>query len=69
MPELYQLASIVLAVPAMQVSVERAFSSLKFILAPQRSNISEDTLEDMTVCCNMPYMEDCLTFPFLCVCD
>lgn len=45
-PELYKLAMIVLSVPATQVSVERLFSGLKFILSPLRTNIKEDILED-----------------------
>lgn len=35
-PELYQLAMVVLTIPATQVSVERLFSALRFILRPQR---------------------------------
>ncbi|EFN68823.1 Zinc finger BED domain-containing protein 4 [Camponotus floridanus] len=45
-PELYKLAMVVLAVPATQVSVERLFSGLKFILSPLRTNIDEAILED-----------------------
>lgn len=45
-PELYKLAMIVLSVPATQVSVERLFSGLKFILSPLRTNTKEDILED-----------------------
>lgn len=45
-PELYKLAMVVLAVPATQVSVERLFSGLKFILSPLRTNINEAILED-----------------------
>lgn len=45
-PELYKLAMIVLSVPATQVSVERLFSGLKFILSPLRTNIKENILED-----------------------
>ena len=46
-PILNQLALILLAVPATQVSVERAFSSLKFILSPQRSRMDESLLENV----------------------
>ncbi|KAM7280968.1 zinc finger BED domain-containing protein 4-like [Ixodes scapularis] len=46
-PELYEVASVVLAVPATQVTVERAFSSLKFVLSPQRANLSEETLNSI----------------------
>lgn len=44
--ELYKLAITVLAVPATQVSVERLFSGLKFILSSLRTNIDERTLEN-----------------------
>lgn len=44
--ELYKLATVVLSVPATQVSVERLFSGLKFILSPLRININENILED-----------------------
>lgn len=36
----------VLSVPATQVSVERLFSGLKFILSPLRTNINEHILEN-----------------------
>jgi len=45
-PEIYQLAQIVFSVPATQVSVERLFSGLKFILSPYRCNITPEHLED-----------------------
>lgn len=45
-PELYRLAFVVFSVPATQVSVERLFSGLKFILSPYRSNIGSKNLED-----------------------
>lgn len=45
-PELYKLAMTVLSVPATQVSVERLFSGLKFVLSPLRTNIKENILED-----------------------
>ncbi|XP_018406377.1 PREDICTED: zinc finger BED domain-containing protein 4-like, partial [Cyphomyrmex costatus] len=45
-PELYKLARVTLAVPATQVSVERLFSGLKFILSPLRTNVNEEILED-----------------------
>lgn len=44
---LYQLANIVLAVPATQVTVERSFSTLKFVLSTLRSAIEPDLLEDI----------------------
>ena len=46
-PELYELVTIVHAVSATQVSVERSFSSLKFILSLQRSNITDQELENV----------------------
>ena len=46
-PVLFHLSQIVLSVPATQVSVERLFSSLKFILSPQRSQMSETLLNDI----------------------
>ncbi|XP_040360142.1 uncharacterized protein LOC121048176 [Ixodes scapularis] len=46
-PELYSLAKVALGVPATQVSVERAFSALKFILSDQRSCLSLSTLDDV----------------------
>ena len=46
-PLLYALSKVALAVLATQVSVERLFSSLKFILSVQRSQLSEDLLNDI----------------------
>lgn len=46
-PQLFQLARVALAVPATQVSVERAFSGLKYILSPQRGRLSPNTLDDI----------------------
>ncbi|XP_060860443.1 uncharacterized protein LOC132937895 [Metopolophium dirhodum] len=48
-PELYILAKIVFAVPSTQVSVERLFSGLKFILSPYRSNITSKNLENQLI--------------------
>ncbi|XP_065320584.1 zinc finger BED domain-containing protein 4-like [Gordionus sp. m RMFG-2023] len=45
MPELYKLAITVLAVSVTQVSVERAFSSLKFILSAQRTKLNPEILK------------------------
>lgn len=44
-PELYDLAMIVLAIPATQVTVERLFSALRFILRPQRFNLSSENID------------------------
>ncbi len=48
-PILFRLAKVVLAVPATQVSVERLFSSLKFVLSPQRSQLAENVLNNVLV--------------------
>jgi hypothetical protein len=48
-PVLFQLSQIVLSVPATQVSVERLFSSLKFILSSQRSQMSEELLNNVLI--------------------
>ncbi|KAF0722198.1 zinc finger BED domain-containing protein RICESLEEPER 1-like isoform X1 [Aphis craccivora] len=45
-PELFELSNIVFSVPASQVSVERLFSGLKFVLSPSRCNISAKNLEN-----------------------
>ncbi|EFX66924.1 hypothetical protein DAPPUDRAFT_331567 [Daphnia pulex] len=47
--QLYVLAKVALAVPCTQVSVERLFSGLKFILSVYRSNLTESILEDILV--------------------
>jgi hAT family C-terminal dimerisation region len=49
MPELYKLAQTVLAVPATQVSVERLFSGMKFILSHLRASMNSDILEDILI--------------------
>lgn len=46
-PLLYEAAQVVLAVPATQVSVERAFSALKFVLSPQRVHLTEQSLRNI----------------------
>ncbi|KAE8742106.1 hypothetical protein FOCC_FOCC012380 [Frankliniella occidentalis] len=46
-PELYEMAMIVLAIPATQVSVERLFSALRFILRPQRFKLAGDRVDDI----------------------
>lgn len=45
--ELYELSLITNSVPITQVSVERAFSSLAFILSPLRNSLAQDTLENI----------------------
>lgn len=49
MPELYEIAQTVLAVPATQVSVERLFSGMKFILSHLRASMNSDILEDILI--------------------
>lgn len=46
-PLLNKLANIVFAVPASQVSVERAFSILKFILSDYRTRLNPDLLQEI----------------------
>ena len=46
-PQLYLLTNVIYGAPATQVTVERAFSSLKYILSSLRENISEETLENI----------------------
>lgn len=46
-PDLHKLAMSVIALPVTQVSVERAFSCLKFIFSPLRSSLNEKVLEDI----------------------
>lgn len=46
-PALYRLAEVVLCVPATQVSVERAFSSLPLILSKNRQCMSVETLSNV----------------------
>lgn len=44
---LYELSQILLSVPATQVSVERAFSALRFVLNDYRTRLSDDSLEQI----------------------
>ena len=48
-PELYLLATTVLAIPSAQVSVERLFSSLGFILNPLRFNLGSERIDDILI--------------------
>jgi hypothetical protein len=43
------VANAVMAVPATQVTVERAFSALKYIYSDLRANLKEDLLEDILI--------------------
>lgn len=45
--ELYEIASVIFAVPPTQTSVERTFSALKFMLTDKRYNLNQDLLECM----------------------
>jgi bifunctional polynucleotide phosphatase/kinase len=44
--ELAELAKIIYSVPSTQVSMERLFSGLKFILSPYRTSASSKNSED-----------------------
>lgn len=46
-PLLYQLAQIVLSAPATQVTVERLFSSLKFVLSNLRMSFKDNLVDDI----------------------
>ncbi|XP_053968436.1 uncharacterized protein LOC128869858 [Anastrepha ludens] len=48
-PELYALTNICFAVPPTQVTIERAFSSLKLILTDNRNRLGQDMLEDILI--------------------
>lgn len=48
-PLLYELATTVLSIPCTQVSVERLFSSLKFVLSDLRYNLKDSIVEDILV--------------------
>lgn len=45
--ELYELSTITNSVPITQVSVERPFSALAFILSPLRNSLSAESLENI----------------------
>lgn len=47
MKDLYEISTIINAVPATQVTVERAFSHLAFILSALRTRLHSDTLENI----------------------
>lgn len=47
--ELSELAEIILSVPATQVTVERLFSSLRFIVSHLRASMKPDTVDDILV--------------------
>lgn len=45
--EIFEIASVLLAVPPTQAEVERCFSALKFIYTDYRYNLKEDLLENL----------------------
>lgn len=48
-PILYELACVVHAVPATQVTVERCFSVLRYILSDYRTCLRSDNLENLMI--------------------
>ena len=55
-PQLFELAEALMAVPSTQVSVERTFSQLKFVLSDQRCSMTSNILEDiMLIRCNKQF--------------
>nr|XP_049467036.1 uncharacterized protein LOC125908363 [Anopheles coluzzii] len=46
-PELFEVATLLLAVPSNQVSVERAFSALALILSDKRTKMNDENLENI----------------------
>ena len=55
-PELYTLATTVLAIPATQVSVERLFSSLRYVMSPLRYNLTADIIDDVLLIHNNDFL-------------
>lgn len=50
-PCLYKVPQVAHALPTTQVSVERLFSSLKFVLSAHRSRLHDDVLDDILIVC------------------
>lgn len=46
-PRLYRLAQVILAVPSTQVTVERLFSQLKFVLTDSRLRLTDRAIKDL----------------------
>lgn len=46
-PKLYPVSQVVLAIPATQTSVERAFSSLPIVITPRRTRLGDNSLENI----------------------
>jgi len=58
-PELYKLANVVSSVPATQVSVERLFSLLRYVLVPVRNRLKKKTIRNiMNVKCNLQVVRE-----------
>lgn len=52
-PMIYPISQILLGIPATEVSVERLFSGLRYILSPFRNCLSEEMLQNVIlVRCN-----------------
>lgn len=48
-PQLYKIATVVLAIPVAQTSLDRVFSSLKFILKDNKNCLNKKTLEEILI--------------------
>lgn len=48
-PELYEVATVVLAAPSSQASVERAFSALALVLTDLRTALNDSTLANILI--------------------
>lgn len=46
-PELYKLASVMMAIPPTQTAVERVFSALALVLTSHRTNLGDEILENI----------------------
>lgn len=57
-PELFKLSEIVHAVPATQVTVERAFSTLDFVFTKRRGRTKAAILEKQLLVCLNRKFED-----------
>ncbi|KAK3922771.1 LOW QUALITY PROTEIN: Zinc finger BED domain-containing protein 4, partial [Frankliniella fusca] len=55
-PELYEVAKVVHAIPATQVSVERLFSALSFVMHYLRSNLTGQMIEDLVLILNNSHL-------------
>ncbi|KAE8739352.1 hypothetical protein FOCC_FOCC015123 [Frankliniella occidentalis] len=55
-PALYEIALILHSIPATQVSVERLFSSLKFIMHSLRNGLEDTMIEDLVLILNNSHL-------------